>query len=124
MSHSFVELLEDVLDNVEDAVDTLAVENGQLADPEKSLVAEYISTAETRISLALDHINNAGQVNMLAAIEGLQGIADECVVLAQQALEEHASPQSSVNVIGTKLKTLKHLIDAPGGYRDLAGLQP
>jgi hypothetical protein len=122
MSFSFIELLEDVLDNVEDAIDTLAIASDPPAADDRTLVAEYISTAETRIDLALDHLDDAGEVDLMAALNGLRDVADECVTLAQQALEEHASPQPSDNMIGTKLKTLKHLIGAPGGYRELAGI--
>ena len=117
------ELLEDIVDNVEDAESNLG-EGGttpNLADFD--LVAEHIDTALDRIDSALEIIGDTGGAEPVEAPETLDQIARQCVVLAEEALRMHTNGElEEVEQISARLRTIRHLITTEEGYRNQAGL--
>ena len=123
MNRVLDELLEDIVDNVEDAetniVDGVTSDLGATA-----LVAEHIDTALNRIEAALDVIGDAGAPDPQVTPENLESIARQCVSLAEEALNMHNSGDpDELMAIGDRLKTIRHLITADSGYRRQAGLE-
>lgn len=117
------ELLEDIVDNVEDAESNLG-EGGSTPDlADFNLVAEHIDTALDRIDTALEIIGETGTEAPVESPETLEQIARQCVVLAEEALRMHANGEvEEVEQISIRLKTIRHLITAEEGYRRQAGL--
>jgi hypothetical protein len=122
MSRPLVELLEDVLDNIEDATDGVADNASSLDLHDRALVEGHISTAISRIEEALRRLQGAGNVEGVAELASLEEIADRCIELAQEALEAHECADGSPDYIGGRLKTIQALITGPNGFATRAGL--
>jgi hypothetical protein len=123
MNRVLDELLEDIVDNVEDAETNIG--DGVTPDlSDTALVAEHIETALNRIETALEVIGDAGAPDPQTAANGLESVARQCVSLAEEALNLHNNgDQNELVAIGDRLKTIRHLITSDDGYRKQAGLE-
>jgi hypothetical protein len=111
-----VQLLEDVLDNIEDATDGGA-EGEDLS--QRSLVEGHLATALSRIDEALRVLGDAGVTEGCEDLASLDDIAQRCVDLAQEALEIHELAGGPPAAIAGKLRTIRELVTGSNGHPGL-----
>lgn len=114
--------LEDLEDDLGSAEDNIGSSPGPLNEPAQSSVADRLTSAQAHISNVLREINQAGTAHTGDLPHALPMIAHECTTLAGDAHKESLESTSDTTVIGNKVKTINHIIDAPNGYRARAGI--
>jgi hypothetical protein len=114
--------LEDLEDDLESAKNNVGNDPGPLSEPAKTSVALRLTSAQGHIVVALPLINNAGTADTNNLPRTLPGIADECLTLSTDAHGESLKANPNHTLIGDKIKTINHIIDARDGYRDKAGI--
>ena len=118
--------LEDLEEDLEDSKDATGSSAGPLSEPEQSQVAGKLSNSESIISRILDpnrspslDPTDAGSVDTSVSPTTLPEHAQECHTLAKKAHSESQNQNPDHELIGTNIKTIKHLIPE---YRNLAGI--
>lgn len=122
-----IEELEKIEKELEEAHAEVGTHLGPLVDPMLSHVAGHLSSVEGRIDVILDPHRypslspaDAGSVDPNVTPTTLPEYATACLDLIREALDELTSAPSSVDdVVGTKIQTIKDLLD---GYRAEAGI--
>lgn len=126
-----IEILEDIADDLEDAALAVGTNPGPLDQPEKSRVANDLNAALADINQILDPNQypsldppDAGSIKTHFDPQTLPDYAITCLKLAQDALDEANSRIVNHKVIGSRLKTIEHLItrESPHNYRTQAGI--
>ncbi|MCZ6653497.1 MAG: hypothetical protein O7D91_10785 [Planctomycetota bacterium] len=126
-----IEILEDIADDLEDAALAVGNDEGPLDEPEKSRVANDLNAALADINQILDPNQypsldppDAGSIKTNFDPQTLADYAKTCLNLAQDALDEANSRIVNHKVIGSRLKTIEHLItrESPHNYRTKAGI--
>jgi hypothetical protein len=123
--------VDDDIAYLEDAEAVIGNNQGPLADPDKTQVAGDLSAALAIIERILDPNQypsldppDAGEILTNFNPTTLPAYARDCADLAQDALDELRSAVIDHKVIGSDLKTIKHLItrSSPHNYRTKAGI--
>lgn len=124
--------LEDMADDLKDAETTVGEQQGPLVDPDLSRVAVRLDSAIAIIDRILDHLQypsldppDAGEIDYVVSPDKLPGYADKCLTLIRQAAYEAKFGAGDDKYIGSRLKTIKHLITrmTPHNYRTKTGLE-
>ena len=118
--------LDDLKDDLEDSKDLTGEEEGPLDPPTRSAVKQKLERAETRIDLIFDpneepslDPTGAGSIDSSVNPTTLPEHAQTTHSLAVDGHTESTGSSPDHEVIGTKLKTIKHLLP---DYRRLAGI--
>jgi hypothetical protein len=130
--------VEDVDDEVDDADDdlnnaslTIGTSEGPLSEPDLSSVEARLDHALAAIDRILDPNQSpsldppdAGTVDTSVNPTTLQGYARECLDRIRDAGDELDSSVVDAKVVGTHLRTIRHLITrtSPHSYRSKAGI--
>lgn len=126
-----IEIMRDMVRDLEDAAERIGDIPGPLEEPEKSEVADDLNAAMAGIDQILDpnqypSLNppDAGSIDANFDPQTLPDYAITSLKLAQDALDEANSRIVSHKVIGSRLKTIEHLItrESPHNYRTQAGI--
>lgn len=126
-----IDIMKDIADDLEDAAAAVGNDEGPLDEPEKSRVANDLNAALADINQILDPDQypsldppDAGSINTNFDPQTLPDYAITCLKLAQDALDEANSRIVNHKVIGSRLKTIEHLItrESPHNYRTQAGI--
>ncbi len=126
-----IEILEDMLRDLEDAAEKIGNISGPLEEPEKSEVADDLEEVLAAIDQILDpnqypSLNppDAGSIDANFDPQTLPDYATSSVQLAGDAVDEAYSRIVNHKVIGSRLKTIEHLITrvSPHNYRTKAGI--
>ena len=124
-----IEILEDIADDLEDSALVVGTNPGPLDEPEKSRVANGLNAALAGIDQILDpnqypSLNppDAGSIDTNFDPQTLPDYATTGLKLAEDAVDEANSRIVSHKVIGSRLKTIEHLItrESPHNYRTKA----
>lgn len=109
-------------DDTSDAKVTIGSSTGQLTEPDLSHVAGLLNSIETTIDRILDPNQfpnldpvSAGSIDTSINPSTLPEYATACATLAHAAVVELQTPTPSAGVVGTKLKTILHLITRSPG---------
>ena len=126
-----IEILEDIVRDLEDAAVAVGTDPGPLDEPEKSRVADDLDAALAAIDQILDpnqypSLNppDAGLIDASFDPATLPEYAQTSYKLAQDAVDEADSKLVEHKVIGSRLKTIEHLITRqhPHNYRTKADI--
>ena len=124
--------LEDIEDDLDDASMAIGGNQGPLSEPELSVVAAALDHALAIIDRILDPHQYPSLTPPLAGVVDstfdpidLQGYAQDCLDLIQDALDEARSRVVDDRVIGGHLQTIEELItrSSPHNYRTEAGIE-
>lgn len=130
--------VDDAIDDLEDAADALGdagaaigSNQGPLQDPLKTQVSNDLNAALAIIDRILDPAQywnleppDAGEILTSYDPSTLPDYARDCATLAQDARDEVRSAVIDHRIIGSNLKTIRHLITraGPHNYRTKGGL--
>ncbi|MHC4415543.1 MAG: hypothetical protein ACYS0G_09685 [Planctomycetota bacterium] len=123
--------LEDIEEDLEDAAAGVGNNTGPLEEPEKLRVSRDLDRAMATIDRILDPDQypslsppGIGSTNTSVDPETLPEYADECALLAKDAVDEALSTLVDMKAIGSHLKTIRNLITRtdPHNYRSKAGI--
>ncbi|MCH8344724.1 MAG: hypothetical protein IH983_12145 [Planctomycetes bacterium] len=126
-----IEIMKDMIRDLEDAAVRIGTNPGPLDEPEKSEVADDLNAALAGIDQILDpnqypSLNppDAGSIDPNFDPQTLPDYATTGLKLAEDAVDEANSRIVSHKVIGSRLKTIEHLItrESPHNYRTKAGI--
>ena len=126
-----IDIMKDIADDLEDAAQVVGTNPGPLEEPEKSEVADDLNAAMAGIDQILDpnqypSLNppDAGSIDPNFDPQTLPDYATTGLKLAEDAVDEANSRIVSHKVIGSRLKTIEHLItrESPHNYRTQAGI--
>ena len=126
-----IDILEDIADDLEDAALEVGNNEGPLDEPERSRVANDLDAALLLVGQVLDPNQypsldppDAGSIDTSFDSVTLAAYARTCNKLAQDAVDEAHSKLVEDKVIGSRLKTIRHLItrESPHNYRTKAGI--
>ncbi len=124
-------ILRDIADDLEDAQQAIGDNLGPLPEPELSRVADDLDIALVGIDQILDGNQypsldppDAGSIDTNFDPQTLPDYAITSLKLAQDALDEANSRIVNQKVIGSRLKTIEHLItrESSHNYRTKAGI--
>lgn len=131
LSYDWDDVIEDILDEIVDTLDDARerIDDGASHSQDAALLAD-LDWAVARINQVLDPAvepnlepSDAGAIDDRVNAGTLAEYADVCVKLASAAAAESRLKASADHeYIGTKLRTIRHLIERtdPHGYRSLA----
>lgn len=126
-----IDILEKIADDLEDGALAVGEKSGPLVEPELSRVASDLTDALDRIELILDSGQypilkppDAGKIDESVKAETLPEYAKQAHGLAKEAVAEASYGAVDDKVIGSRLKTIKHLITRalPHNYHTKAGI--
>lgn len=127
-----IEDLEDLDDALDDAETTVGAQQGPLVDPDLSRVADGLDRAIAIIDRIFDPLqypsldpSDAGEIQYGVSPDTLPSYANKSVSLIQQAVNEAKFGSAADEYIGSRLKTVKHLITrtTPHNYRTKSGIE-
>lgn len=132
MENTIGDIIDDLINILSDAMVVIGEQSGPLQGEERMHVAAALAEAEARIDQILDpnvlpnlKPADAGSVDPEVNPQTLGDYAAECVLLAQEAWDEvEGNNNFDDTLVGTKLKTIKHLLtrSSPHNYRTKAGI--
>lgn len=118
--------LKDLEDDLQDSEDLVGEQAGPLDQGTGETLRGHLDSAESHVDQILDPNQNpsldppgAGSVDTSVNPSALPACAQACRQMATAAHDESGKTTPDHAVIGTKLRTIKHLLPA---YRDLAGI--
>ena len=124
--------IEDAADNLDDAEATVAEQQGPLTGTDLTAVGTDLYDALAIIDRILDPMQypslnptDAGEIDYSVSPSTLPKYAAKCVELIQEALAEARFGAADDVYIGSRLKTIEHLITRsdPHNYKSKAGVQ-